>query len=64
MVKWEMGTHSSVLAWENPIDRGVWQATVHEGCKELDTTERLNKHTCISILLLFVIVLVHEMCIL
>ena len=22
----EMATHSSILAWENPLDRGVWQA--------------------------------------
>ena len=32
----EMATHSSILALENPMDRGVWQAT---GCKELDMTE-------------------------
>ena len=25
----EMATHSSILAWKNPMDRGVWQATVH-----------------------------------
>ena len=25
----EMATHSSVLAWENPMDRGAWWATVH-----------------------------------
>ena len=24
-----MTTHSSVLAWRTPIDRGAWQATVH-----------------------------------
>ena len=35
MVGWEdpmekeMTTHSSILAWENPMDRGVWKATVH-----------------------------------
>ena len=23
----------------NPMDRGAWQATVHKGHKELDTTE-------------------------
>ena len=23
-----MATHSSILAWRIPIDRGVWQATV------------------------------------
>jgi len=25
----EMATHSRILAWENPIDRGTWWATVH-----------------------------------
>ena len=25
----EMATHSRNLAWENPKDRGAWQATVH-----------------------------------
>ena len=24
-----MATHSSVLAWENPMDREAWRATVH-----------------------------------
>ena len=24
-----MATHSSILAWENPMDRGVWWASVH-----------------------------------
>ena len=24
-----MATHSSILAWRNPMDRGAWQATVH-----------------------------------
>ena len=24
----EMTTHSSILAWENPMDRGAWRATV------------------------------------
>ena len=24
-----MGTHSSILAWRIPMDRGVWRATVH-----------------------------------
>ena len=23
----EMATHPSVLAWDNPIDRGAWQTT-------------------------------------
>ena len=25
----EMATHSRILAWENPKNRGAWQATVH-----------------------------------
>ena len=24
----EMATHSSILAWRNPIDRGAWWVTV------------------------------------
>ena len=34
---------------ENPMDRGAWQATVHQGPKELDTTEQLknnNDYSC------------------
>ena len=23
-----MATHTSILAWENPMDRGAWQAIV------------------------------------
>ena len=33
-----MATHSSVLAWRIPLDRGAWRATVL-GVKELDMTE-------------------------
>ena len=25
----EMTTHSSTLAWKNPMDRGAWRAAVH-----------------------------------
>ena len=38
------GGHGNPLQYsclENPMDRGVWQALAF-GCKELDTTERLN----------------------
>ena len=24
-----MATHSSILAWRMPMDRGAWQATIH-----------------------------------
>ena len=28
----------------NPMDRGIWWATVHGAAKELDTTERPNNN--------------------
>ena len=31
-------THSSILAWKIPMDRGAWWATVHR-VTELDMTE-------------------------
>ena len=34
----EMATHSSILAWEIPMDRGVWGATVWGATKESDMT--------------------------
>ena len=39
----EMATYSSILAWENPMDRGAWKAIVH-GVPETDTTVQLNTH--------------------
>ena len=33
-------THSSILAWRIPMDRGAWRATVHGwGRKESDMPE-------------------------
>ena len=29
----EMATHSSILAWRIPMDRGAWRATVHRVAK-------------------------------
>ena len=34
----EMATHSSILTWENPVDRRAWRDTVHGVAKESDTT--------------------------
>ena len=36
-----VATHSSVLAWKIPVDKGAWWAPVH-GVTELDMTERLS----------------------
>ena len=41
----EMATHSSILAWDNPMVRGAWRATVHGVVKESDITQRLNNNT-------------------
>ena len=38
----EMATHSSILAWRIPMDRGAWRSTVHEVEKESDKTEQIN----------------------
>ena len=37
----EMATHSNILAWRIPMDRGAWRATV-VGLQELDTAERVT----------------------
>ena len=29
----EMETHSSILAWKIPMDKGAWLATVHDVAK-------------------------------
>ena len=26
----EMANHSRILTWKNPINRGVWESTLHE----------------------------------
>ena len=38
----EMATHSGILALENSMDRGAWQATVHEVAKS--QTQLATKH--------------------
>ena len=37
-----MATHSSILAWISPKDRGAWQAMVHGVAK---SRTRLSTHT-------------------
>ena len=41
-LRWTMATHSSILPWRIPIDRGAWQVTSPWDLKEPDTTKRLS----------------------
>ena len=43
-----MATHSSILAWRIPMDRGAWQATVH-GVTE-SQTQLSRQHTAANLL--------------
>ena len=45
-----MATHSSILTWRIPIDRGTWHAAVH-GVTESDMTERLSSAHLLQILI-------------
>ena len=38
-----MATHSSTLAWKNPMDGGTWKAVVH-GVAESNMTKHLHFH--------------------
>ena len=44
-----MATHSSILGWENPMDRGAWQAAVYGGTKN-QTKLSDWAHTCVRYL--------------
>ena len=39
-----MATHSSVLTWRNPMDRGAWWVTVHRVSKNQTRLKRLSMH--------------------
>ena len=42
----EMATHSSILAWEIPWTRGIWQAAIHGVPKSwTQLSNRLHMHT-------------------
>ena len=38
-----MATHSSILAWRNPMDRGAWRATV---CRVTKSWTEMTQHAC------------------
>ena len=40
-----MATHSSILAWRIPMDRGAWQATVHGITNSLTLLKQLSTLT-------------------
>ena len=39
-----MATHSSILAWGIPMDRGVWWTTVHSVAKSQTQLKQLGPH--------------------
>ena len=40
-----MATHSNILAWKIPMDRGAWLATVHRVAQSLTQLKRLSTLT-------------------
>ena len=40
-----MATHSSIFAWENPMDREAWWATLHGAAKSQTRLKQLSMHT-------------------
>ena len=39
-----MATHSSILAWRMPMDRGPWWARVHKVTKSWTQLKQLSRH--------------------
>ena len=52
-----MATHSSILAWRNPIDRGARRATVHKVTQRRTRLNRLSTY----ILILLACVCIHSL---
>ena len=46
-----VATHSSILAWRIPMDRGAWWATVHGVAKSWTWLKQLNTSTTLNYLL-------------
>ena len=42
-------THSSILAWRIPMDRGAWWATVHRVAKSQTQLSDQAQHTALCI---------------
>ena len=45
-----MATHSSILAWRIPMDKGAWWATVHGVSKSLTQLSTHKKNYCCVVL--------------
>ena len=45
-----MATHSSILAWRIPVDRGAWRATVHRASKSQTQLKQLSTHAPLLLL--------------
>ena len=43
-----MATHSSILAWKIPMDKGAWWATVHRVAKSWTRRKQLSVHRLIG----------------
>ena len=43
-----MATHSNILAWRIPMDRGAWRATVHRVAKSRMRLKQLSTAMCIG----------------
>ena len=41
-----MATHSSILAWRIPMDRGAWRATAHRVTKNQTWLKEFKTHAC------------------
>ena len=39
-----MATHSCILAWRIPMDRGAWQAAVHGVAKSRAQLKQVSRH--------------------
>ena len=44
-----MATHSSILLWRIPMDRGAWQAIVHRVAKSWTRLKKLSMHAYLQI---------------
>ena len=48
-VEEDAATHSSILAWRLPIERGAWWATVHRVAQSWTRLKRFSTHACTSL---------------